>query len=233
MVMDIIIHIIFGKYIKILGVIIVKTILSICIPTYNRVDALKELLDSLLTIKREDYEIVITDNCSNDNTKKIIKSYSNEKIRYILNEKPIPALMNMIHSIFNARGKYALYCNDRDILYPEKIYKLIDYLKNQDLSFVFCPRKSKYSENLIIFEKGYDSLIHQNCVHHPTGLIFNRELIEQYLNVNDYYKYLDVIYTYDFLMLDLLKYEKSAICNLGYWGSRNTKYIRTHKAGTG
>lgn len=208
-------------------------ILSICIATYNRADVLKELIDSLLEINCDDFEIVVTDNCSTDDTKRIILNYTDKRIRYILNKKPIPALLNVIHSIYNAKGKYALYCNDRDVLYPQKIYKLIDFLKNQDLSFVFCPRKSRYNENLTIFEKGYDSLIHQECVHHPTGMIFNRDLMEIYLKEEEYYKYVDVIYTYDFLMLDLFKYEKSAICNLGYWGTRSTEYIGTHRAGTG
>ena len=210
-----------------------RIILSICIPTFNRIEVLKELIDSLLTIERDDFEIVITDNCSTDNTKTIVKKYIDKRIRYILNEKPIPALLNVIRSIFNANGKYALYCNDRDILYPSRINKFIDLIKDEDLSFIMCPRKSKYNENLDIYDKGYDSLIHQDCIHHPTGMVFNCDLIKQHLKEEKYQQYLDVVNTYDFLMLDLLKYEKSAICNLGYWGTRNIEFIRNNKAGTG
>ena len=210
-----------------------KIVLSICIPTFNRIEALKELVDLLLSVENSAFEIVITDNCSTDGTEEIITCYTDKRIRYIRNKQPLPALVNMIHSIFNAKGKYALYCNDRDILYPQKINSLINMLSETDLAFVMCPRNAKGTEDFIVFDKGYDSLIHQKCIHHPTGMVFNRDLMEKHLIENDYSQYQDVIYTYDFLMLDLLQYGKSAICNLGYWGPRKTTFLRNHRSGTG
>jgi abequosyltransferase len=67
-------------------------ILSICIPTYNRATYLDETINSIVTQKRffetDDVEIVISDNCSQDETENIVKKYINifgDKIRYYRN----------------------------------------------------------------------------------------------------------------------------------------------------
>lgn len=77
------------------------------------------MTDDVLTIDREDFEIVITDNQSTDGTRDVITGYSDSRVQYCENAEPLPALLNTIRSIYNARGKYALYCNDRDLLFQK------------------------------------------------------------------------------------------------------------------
>ena len=210
-----------------------KKTLSICIPTYNRIKELSEVIDSLLTIDSDDFEVVITDNISTDNTKEKITSYTDPRVRYCLNTEALPPFINMIHSIFNAEGKYALYCNDRDILYPEKIENLIEVLRNNDFAFMWSPAKSgSCNGQLKEFSQGYDSLMNNESIHHPTGMIYNRDLIEAHLNEPDYADYLQYINTYDFLMLDLFMYGKSAHYYSGYWGTRPVEFIKKNKSGT-
>lgn len=210
-----------------------KKLLSICIPTYNRIDDLSEIVDAILTIDNFDFEIVITDNLSTDTTKEKILSYSDPRVRYCLNDEALPPFLNMIHSIFNADGKYALYCNDRDILYPDGIIKLMKVLKDNDFAFLYSPAATKSATNSFsIFESGFDSLMNFACIHHPTGMVYNRELISQYLTEDDYNNYLQYINTYDFLMLDLFKYGKSICYSGNYWSPRAAEYIKKNKSGT-
>lgn len=211
-----------------------KPLLSVCIPTYNRENELFELIEILLKVRRDDLEIVITDNCSTDQTRQVVSHYEDRRLRYCCNNEPIPALQNVIHSIFNGTGKYVLYCNDRDLLFAERIEKLMNVLSENDFSFLHSPRYSSADRmSLHIYEKGYESLIHQKCIHHPTGMVFNRDLISQHLNEADYERFVPFVYTYDFLMLDLIQYEKSAIFDYGYWSARPMSYLRNHRAGTG
>lgn len=211
-----------------------KLLLSVCIPTYNRVNSLIELVDSVLKIKRDDIDIVITDNCSTDETESVISAYPDKRVKYYKNESPLPALINTVHSLFNAKGKYALLCNDRDLLFPDQLINLINYLEQGDFSLVLSPPKYKCDMGEPkIFSPGFESLVGHDCLHHPTGMVYNREIIEQFIDESNYYKYLGCIYTYDFLAIDLMKYEKSSICFWPYWGTRDTAYIRTNKAGTG
>lgn len=210
-----------------------QLLLSICIPTYNRVNELIELIDTLLTIPRDDFEIVITDNQSTDHTQKAIMAYSDPRVRYCYNEEPIPALMNTIHSMFNGRGKYILYCNDRDLLYADQIQKLMCLLENRDYSFVHSFDNCKNSGEVKEFEKGYESLLHQNLCRHPSGMVFNRQLMEETVEENTFIDLVPYVYTYDFLMLELIKYKKSALVDCCYWGRRPPVYLGTHRAGTG
>lgn len=51
----------------------IKPYLSICIPTYNRSEVLKESLMQLLKYEGDDIEVVISDNCSPDNTEEVVR----------------------------------------------------------------------------------------------------------------------------------------------------------------
>lgn len=207
-------------------------LLSICIPTYNRVAELEELIDSLLSLDGDDFEIVITDNQSTDETKNMILGKKDHRLVYYYNENPLPAYLNMIHSIFNARGKYALYCNDRDILLPDRVEKLTRLLKNEEYAFLISPCFGPNNdESLQEFPSGFESLMKQDLIHHPTGMVYNRELIEKHLKKEKYEKYLDSLSIYDFLMVDLFKFGKTAIYNCGYWKQRGPEYLALHKSG--
>jgi len=59
-----------------------KPFFSIVIPTYNRGNYLKLAIKSILRQNYDDYEIIITDNASTDNTKEVIYSFRNKKIKY-------------------------------------------------------------------------------------------------------------------------------------------------------
>ena len=191
-----------------------------------------ELVNSILLSKRTDIEVVVTDNVSTDNTIEMLNSIKDERLTIYQNEKAIPAYCNMIEAIFNAKGKYVLYCNDRDLLYMDKVEKLIDLLYDHDFSFLRVSSKKRKNNKLKIYEKGYESLMNQDHTHHPTGMVFNREIIGRYLHKEDYFIYLEDFYTYSFLMRDLIKYEKSAIYNIGCWSQRPKVFLKGNKSGT-
>ena len=208
-------------------------LLSICIPTYNRIKELTEVIDNLLTIPGNDFDIVITDNLSTDDTREKMLSYSDERVKYIRNEAALPPFLNMIRSIFNATGKYALYCNDRDLLYPDGICKLMEVLRGQELAFLWSPAAGKKRTNkLSVFAAGYESLMVHACIHHPTGMVYNRHIMADHLDECNYERFLPYINTYDFLMLDLLQFGKSAVYDGSYWHSSPASFIKKHKSGT-
>ena len=195
--------------------------LSICIPTYNRVKQLEELLETLLKVQSDDFDVVITNNCSTDNTLEMLKSIKDDRLVVYSNQRSEPALYNIILSIFNAKGKYALYCNDRDVIFTERLLAFIDFLKNHEYSFLHiakcygCP-----TYKLIEYEKGFDSLIHHSYCEHPTGMVYNVKLMKNHLNKDNYRQYVQYTYTWCFLKRDLLIYEKSAKYDNYLWDER-------------
>lgn len=106
---------------------------SIVIPTFNRSEDLRFALFCLLKQTFTDFEIVISDNCSLDNTQDIVKSFYDKRIRYIRSKQTIDMILNQKNAVSNARGDYIFIHSDDDFL-PfsdtlEKIYQEIQRTK--------------------------------------------------------------------------------------------------------
>lgn len=111
-----------------------KPLLSICIPTYNRAQYLQKSLESIVNqngFNAEDVEIVISDNCSTDNTEKVcrnfVSKYSN--IFYFRNDVNIRD-ENFPTVIAKANGVYRKLCNDTLIFREGSLIKILDIIKD-------------------------------------------------------------------------------------------------------
>ena len=119
-----------------------KPLLTIAIPTYNRANLLELSLSRILEASKgfEEYvEIVISNNCSEDNTESVIKEAQKlYPIKYFINSENIGFNYNYIKLIDEyVTGRYCWVLGDDDFLYPNAIKELINVLKNhQDLSFI-------------------------------------------------------------------------------------------------
>ena len=79
--------------------------LSVCIPVYNGAAFIKETIDSVLNQNFKDFEIVIVDNQSTDNTISIVKSYSDPRIKLFINETNIGMIPNWNKAMEHATDK--------------------------------------------------------------------------------------------------------------------------------
>lgn len=68
--------------------------ITIAIPTYNRAKLLTEAIESVLVQTYEDFELLISDNASTDETKNVVVSFKNPRIRYHRNKKNIGMMNN-------------------------------------------------------------------------------------------------------------------------------------------
>ena len=110
-------------------------ILSICIPTYNRVNQLDNCLNSILISKRNvdnfNFEICVSDNNSEEDTESIIKKYNKElKIKYNRNEKNLGFAINGIKSISMAEGEFSWMIGNDDLILPKTLSKLKNLLQD-------------------------------------------------------------------------------------------------------
>lgn len=110
-----------------------KPFFSIVIPTYNRSNLLKVAIEITLLQTFRDFELIISNNCSTDNTREVVKSFKDKRIRYFENEKNIGGEANMKKAISYARGTYVFTMGDDDFMLfentLEKIKKLLDEKK--------------------------------------------------------------------------------------------------------
>ncbi len=79
---------------------------SICAPSYNNVDEVRRLLESIAVQEYKDYEVNISDDSTDDEIEKLVSRYSDININYIHNQKPLGHIFNWNAAIKMARGEY-------------------------------------------------------------------------------------------------------------------------------
>ena len=99
--------------------------ISVIIPTFNYGKYIERAIDSILTQTYQDFEIIVVDDGSTDNTKEIIRSKKSDKIRYFYQEnKGAPAARNK--GIVESKGKYIAFLDADDEWLPTKLEKQVD-----------------------------------------------------------------------------------------------------------
>lgn len=110
-------------------------VLDVFIMTYNRSHYLKDSIESILNQTYTDFQLTILDNCSTDNTEEVVKSFDDNRIKYIKNEENIGAWGNINKAFSLADKKYFIVNHDDDIMMPDYLEKAIDFMeKNESVS---------------------------------------------------------------------------------------------------
>jgi glycosyltransferase involved in cell wall biosynthesis len=91
---------------------------SILLPTRNRLDLLKHAVQSVLLQDYPDWEIVISDNASDDDVRGFVSRMNDLRIRYWRSEKVLPVTENWNHALAEASGDYLIMLGDDDCLLP-------------------------------------------------------------------------------------------------------------------
>jgi glycosyltransferase involved in cell wall biosynthesis len=99
-------------------------------PVYNGATYLNEAIDSILKQTFSDFEFIISDDGSTDDSVKIIKSYDDNRIRLVENKNNIGQSETLNKGINLARGKYIARMDQDDISMPERLKKQLDFMEN-------------------------------------------------------------------------------------------------------
>lgn len=111
-----------------------KPLISICMPSYNGEDYIKEAIDSVLAQTYENFELIITDDISTDNTVEIIKEYNDPRIKFFQNSKNLHIYNNVNKAISLASGELVgiIHCDDKyEKTFLEKIVKSYNKYPNE------------------------------------------------------------------------------------------------------
>lgn len=116
-------------------------LLSFCIPTYNRSSTLPQTVRSIsLSAKEALVEVVISDNCSTDDTKEVVKKflgkYKNLRIIYKRQNTNVGLDQNILDSITFASGKYCWLISDDDFLRSDAITLISEILTSKKPSYL-------------------------------------------------------------------------------------------------
>ena len=103
---------------------------SIILPTYNRERLLGRAIQSILTQTYSNFEIIVVDDCSRDNTENIVRNFCDKRIRYIRHEENKGAVAARNTGIKAARGEYIAFQDSDNEWLPGKLEKQINSIKS-------------------------------------------------------------------------------------------------------
>lgn len=111
--------------------------ITVIMPIYNCDLYVKEAIDSILNQTFSDFEFIIIDDASTDNTVSIVKKYNDLRIKLIEKEKNSGYTNSLNYGLSIAKGEYIARMDGDDISFPERFEKQIDFL-DKNLDVVVC-----------------------------------------------------------------------------------------------
>ncbi|RYG57316.1 MAG: glycosyltransferase, partial [Alphaproteobacteria bacterium] len=104
-------------------------IVSVLVPTRERANTLKSTLASALDQKSPDYEVVVSDNCSQDDTAVVVAGLNDPRVQYFKTSSRLSMCDNYEFALEKARGTYVIIIGDDDAIIPGALDELIATLK--------------------------------------------------------------------------------------------------------
>ena len=112
-------------------------LVSIVMPSYNTAPYIKETIQSVLNQTYTNWELIIVDDCSTDNTDEVLSEIHDERIKYFKNEKNSGAAVSRNKALREAKGQWIAYLDSDDLWMPEKLEKQINFMKKNDYTFSY------------------------------------------------------------------------------------------------
>ncbi|MCH5307081.1 MAG: glycosyltransferase family 2 protein [Prevotella sp.] len=112
---------------------------SIITPSYNTAGYIPETIESVLVQTYPNWELIIVDDCSTDNTDEIVTQYfvKDARIRYIRNKKNSGAAYSRNRALREAQGRWVAFLDSDDLWEPEKLEKQIRFMEENNYAFSY------------------------------------------------------------------------------------------------
>jgi glycosyltransferase involved in cell wall biosynthesis len=112
---------------------------SVITPTYNSSQFVKKTIESIIVQTYDNWELLITDDCSTDNTWEVLNEYAQKdsRIKIFRLEINSGAGTARNNSIKHASGKYIAFCDSDDLWLPEKLEYQVKFMEDNKYDFTF------------------------------------------------------------------------------------------------
>jgi glycosyltransferase involved in cell wall biosynthesis len=122
----------------------IKPQVSIIIPTYNRAWIIEEAIDSVLAQDYTEFELIVVDDGSTDQTSDVLNAYGNDIKVLCQKNKGVSAARN--RGIAEASGKFIAFLDSDDLWHPQKLSAQIDFF-NQTPDALICQTEEIWVRN--------------------------------------------------------------------------------------
>lgn len=159
---------------------------SVIMSVYNtKEEYLREAIDSILNQTETDFEFIIVDDCSDENTKRVLNSYTDNRIKLIVNKENKGLTYNLNVALSMANGDYIVRMDADDIAYDTRIEKMTSYMdKHAEVnvlgSYMDCGNIVRKYHGNIPWEIRKTMLLFDNAgLGHPS-VVFRKSFLDKY-----------------------------------------------------
>ncbi|MBL0048740.1 MAG: glycosyltransferase [Bacteroidetes bacterium] len=164
---------------------------SVIMPVYNGEKFLREAIDSILQQSFADFELLLINDGSSDGSEKIILSYTDPRIKYILNSKNIGLIATLNKGIQLSSGEYLARMDADDISLPHRFEKQVNFLDKNIAVAVLATKVQQINEagaphgfwkedvETTSWEEIKKTMPILNCIAHPS-VMMRKTVIEKF-----------------------------------------------------
>ena len=191
-----------------------RGLVSIVMPSYNTAKFITETIESVLDQTYPFWELIIVDDCSTDDTDRVVKPYlADTRIRYFKNIQNSGAAVSRNYALRESKGKWIAFLDSDDVWLPEKLEMQLEFMVKNDYHFSYTNYKEidEKSTSLGISITGPKKITKQGmynyCWMGCLTVMYDAEIvglvqIEDIKKNNDYAMWLKVCRKADCYLLD-------------------------------
>ena len=113
-------------------------LVSIIMPSYNTATYIGLSIKSVLDQTYDNWELLVVDDCSTDNTDEVVQSFlTDDRIRYLKNDSNSGAAVSRNRALREAKGKWIAFLDSDDLWLPDKLEKQIKYMIDNHYHFSY------------------------------------------------------------------------------------------------
>lgn len=179
-------------------------LVSVIMPSYNTAEYISESIASVQKQTYTDWELIIVDDCSTDNTDEIVKPFlSDKRIKYIKNEANSGAAVSRNRALREAKGKWIAFLDSDDLWHPEKLEKQIRFMEKNGYKFTYTDYRIQLNGEWLPYVYTGPNVVNRRkmrdyCYFSTITVIYDREFIgliqiEPIRKNNDYAMWLKII----------------------------------------
>lgn len=162
-----------------------NSLISVLIPTYNRANMVVEAIQSVLIQSYQDFEIVVVDDGSTDDTKARIDEIGDQRIRYYYQENTgRPGARN--HTLRLAQGQYLTFLDSDDLYLPEKLRVQVAFMEANPhigMSYTQTERVMADGTPVDVLSSRHSGWVHRQLIRHCSiatpSVMLRREVVER------------------------------------------------------
>lgn len=193
-------------------------LVSIVLPIYNGEKYMHKSIDSVINQTYKNWELLILDDCSTDNTFIIANEYvkKDSRIKYFKNEQNLRLPKNLNRGFSLANGNYLTWTSDDNIYLPNAIEKMVNKLKidKTDFTFASCriiDANDNPYEYIMVNKYSPETIVGQNCV--GACFMYTRKVYE---TIGEYNPEYTLVEDFDYWQRIFQKFKVSPIEEILY-----------------